>query len=82
MLSFSAYFRHSRMKRIYIFWGGYIFVFKALASVTKKLFLTATRSYFLRAKGEGKLSVVIGTNKPFENSQLCFTVDGKYCNVR
>lgn len=69
------------MKRIYMFWGEHIFVFEMFTSVTKKFFLTAA-SYFLRAKGERKLSVLTGTNQQFDNSQLCSTGDSEHCNVR
>lgn len=53
---------------------------KYLHLLLKHSFLQPQELISTRPKGVSKLSVIIGTNKPFENSQPYFTRDGKHCN--
>ena len=55
---------------------------KQLHLLLKISFLYPQELISTRAKGGGTLSVVIGTNKPFENYKPYFTGDGKHCNER
>ena len=53
---------------------------KHLHLLLKHSFLQLQELISTRPKGVSKLSVIIGTNKPFENFQPYFTRDGKHCN--
>ena len=57
-------------------------VFKKFAFALIHSFLQPQELIFTRAKRAFKFLVIMGTNKPFENSNHYFTWDRKHCDAR
>ena len=77
---FLHYLHHSYIKCIYI--GRCLHNLTLCTSTIRNSFIQLEELISPRAKGAGKLSVIICTTKQWENLCPYFTRDGKHCNGR